>query len=92
MAITNGLVSVGTSPTLICAASAGALLQNLGTVAVTIGGPSVAVGHGPTLPPSMTQPILVPEVNNSAGDDYGIYGVSGTGGQGVVYLAASFGG
>jgi hypothetical protein len=92
VAITNGVVPVGTAAILICAASAGAMVQNIGTVAVTIGGPTVTVGHGPTLPPSMTQPILIPEVNNSAGDDYGIYGIAASGLQSVLFLAASFGG
>ena len=92
MAITNGLVSITTSPTLICAANAGALLQNLGAAVVTIGGPSVTAGHGPTLPATMTQPIMCPEVNNSAGDDYGIYGIVASGTSNVAFLAASFGG
>ena len=93
MAIANGVVSVGTSPTLICASNGPLLLQNIGTVAVTIGGSGVAVGHGPTLPPSMTSPIQIPDMGGSAtpnGDP--IYGISGTAGQNVVFLTASWDG
>lgn len=60
MPITSGLVSVGSTPTQICAANAGLLLQNLGGQTVTLGGSAVAVGHGPELPaasPSSTPAV-----------------------------------
>lgn len=93
MAIGNGLVSVGTSATLICASNGPLLLQNLGAVAVTLGGPGVTTGHGVTLPATMTSPLQIPDMGGSAtpnGDP--IYGVTASSSANVVFLTASWDG
>jgi len=67
MAYQSGLVSVGTSATAICTVGEdGGLLQNLGSVAVTLGGPGVTTGNGPTLPASQTSPTFVPGARSGA--------------------------
>jgi len=93
MAIGHGVVSVGTSATLICTSNGPVLLQNLGTTAVTVGGPGVSVGHGVTLPASMTSPIQIPDLGGTStplGDP--IYGVSTVANQSVTFLTATWDG
>jgi hypothetical protein len=86
-------VTVGTTPTLICNSNTGsALLQNLGSTAVTIGGPGVAVGAGVTLPATMASPQTVPAAGDSGGAGGGIYGVVATGSSSVAYFNPVWGG
>lgn len=93
MSITSGVVSVGTSPTAICTAPGSVLLQNLGSAAVTLGGPSVTTTTGVTLPATMTSPVLVPMLggsNPAAGGT--VYGVVATGTASVAFLAPEWSG
>jgi hypothetical protein len=96
MPVTNGVVAVGTSAVVVCASNQAVLMQNLGTAAVTIGGPGVVVGHGVTLPASMTQPIMVPDLGGAlttaAAEGDPIYGIAGSGSNNVVFLTATWDG
>lgn len=77
MAYTNGVVSVGTSPTLICTPGlSGVTVQNLSATAVTLGGPSVATGAGITLAANMTAPLAIPTgaTRGTVGANEGLYG------------------
>lgn len=101
MPITNGLVTIGTSPTVICASNQAVLLQNLSTtIVVTIGGASVTAGHGPALPFNASapppQPTLVPDLGGpiqsglAVGDP--IYGIVAAGSAAVAFLTATWDG
>lgn len=85
----SGVVTVTTTPTLICHMGAegyGVLVQNTGSTAVVLGGPKVtATGAtgGPSLPASMTTPLSVP---GSAGSNESLYGIVATGSSTVAYL------
>ena len=61
MPFTNGVVSVAASAVKICTVGPqGVLVQNLGAVVVTLGGPGVVAGQGPTLAVSPAAPVFVP--------------------------------
>lgn len=61
MAYSAGLASVTASAVKICTVGPqGVLVQNLGSVVVTLGGSGVVSGSGVTLPITMTSPIFVP--------------------------------
>jgi hypothetical protein len=88
----NGVVSCGTTATLICTPSTapdvdGVLVQNLGAVALYLGGPTVTAGTTATgglqLPASSTTPVLVPTTGASS---EAIYGIVASGSVNVAYL------
>lgn len=92
MAYASGVVSVGTTATLICTPGpGGASVQNLSANAVTLGGPGVAVGSGVTLPASMTSPVLVATGMElgTVGEDNGLYGRVAAGTNSVAFLTAA---
>jgi hypothetical protein len=66
MAIGSGLVSVTNSATLICSSNGPVVLQNLGALPVTVGGPSVSFGHGFLLPPGTPATPSVPATGVAA--------------------------
>lgn len=91
MAVSSGAVSVGASAVKICTMGpSGALVQNLGAVVVTLGGPGVVAGQGPALAASQADPVFVP----ASGIDYGasdssdvtddLYGVGASAGPASV--------
>jgi hypothetical protein len=88
----QGQVSVTTSPTLICSTVAtsgndGVLIQNLGTVAVFVGGANVATsGANAGISVAANAIVTIPTTgaaNNS------IFGISATTGQLVSFLFPS---
>lgn len=67
MPYVNGLVSVPNSATFLCTVGEqGALVQNLGSVVVTLGGAGVVAGQGVSLAASQTSPVFVPGGQASA--------------------------
>lgn len=97
MAVTSGAASVTGSAVKICTMGpTGALVQNLGTVVVTLGGPGVTAGNGPTLAASQAAPVFVPgsgaDYEASAGpvltDD--LYGVGASAGPTSVVFLTNF--
>jgi hypothetical protein len=61
MAVISGVVSVGASAVKLCTMGpSGALVQNQGAVVITLGGPNVTAGTGPTLAVSPSAAIIVP--------------------------------
>jgi hypothetical protein len=72
----NGTTSVDTSPTLICTVpeeNDGVLIQNNGSVAVFLGGPSVSTtGEDQGLSLAAGSVLSVPSVGDSPHDLYGI--------------------
>jgi hypothetical protein len=93
MAYAQGVVSVGTSPTKICTPDQeGALVQNLGTSVVYLGGPTVTADAsatgGVTLPANMTSPVPI-AVGLRPGTldaDDGLYGCVAAGSVNVAFL------
>lgn len=89
----NGVVSVGTTATKICVppAEGTALIQNLSSSDVYVGGAGVTTSDGLKLAASSTTPVPVPSGHREgAGDaDDALYGVTGTGTADVAYLTAS---
>jgi hypothetical protein len=93
----NGVVSVpGTAVKICTVGPQGCLVQNLGAVVVTVGGPNVAVGQGPTLPATMTSPVFVPgglvgvsgQPPNAAAVSEDLFGIGATAGPtNVVFVA-----
>lgn len=64
MAVTSGVVSVAASAVALCTMGpTGALVQNLGAVVVTLGGPGVVAGQGPSLPVAPSAAVFVPGSN-----------------------------
>jgi hypothetical protein len=93
VAISNNAVSVLTSATIICSGvRAQAYVQNLGANPVTIGGPTVAVGAGVTLPAGMTSPIPVSLPGSSDNEADTLYGIASGGASSVVFFLSSQGG
>lgn len=97
MAFGNNSVSVPGTAVKICSVGpAGALVQNLGSVVVTLGGAGVTVGKGPTLPINMTSPIFVPGTGNEAVgivgspdvDTCDLYGIGASAGPTSVVFAS----
>lgn len=91
MAFTSGVASVTASAVAICACGPqGVLVQNLGSVVVTLGGAGVVSGQGVTLPASMTSPILVPgrgpeeNLAEGAADQQILYGIGASAGPSSV--------
>jgi hypothetical protein len=81
MAYQQGVVSVGTTATLIATPSSapdvdGILIQNLSAAIVYIGGPTVTAGTTSTgglqLAASSTTPVLIPTTGASSEGLYGI--------------------
>lgn len=81
MAYKNGVVSVGTTATLIATPSSapengGILVQNLRTTLAYLGGPTVTANMSPTgglqLPPSNTTPVNVPMTGAGTESLYGV--------------------
>jgi hypothetical protein len=95
MAYRGGAVTVASAnPTLICTpqtAESEVMVQNLGAVVVTLGGPGVTAGQGVALPAAMTTPIMVPSgiVAGEADLDDGLYGRAASSTSNVVYLVSS---
>jgi hypothetical protein len=88
MAYSNGLVTVGTTPTAICAigARSGVLIQNNGSAAVSLGGPNVATSGANTgISLAAGATLFVPSVGSLAATLFGIAAAS----QPVVFLFAS---
>jgi hypothetical protein len=92
MAYKNGVVSVGTTATLIATPSSapdvdGILVQNLGASIVYIGGSTVTAGTTATgglqLAASSTTPVLVPTTGASS---EGLYGIVASGSVNVAYV------
>ena len=93
MAYRSGVVSVGATPTLICTVSEpGALLQNLGSVVVTLGGPNVVAGSGPSLAATQTAPVFVPGArSDTTTDTADIYGIVASTTSNVAFAAPTGG-
>jgi hypothetical protein len=79
MAYKNGVVSVGTTPTLICTPSSapdvdGVLIQNLGAVTLYLGGSTVTAGTTSTggYQVAASASVTVPSTGASAEGLYGI--------------------
>lgn len=94
MAYANGVVSVGTAATLICTPGRdGALVQNLGTAVVFIGGPGItadaAATGGVTLTTGQTAPQMVRSgmVAGTVGANDALYGRVAGGTSNVAFLA-----
>jgi hypothetical protein len=88
MAYFNGLVTVSTAPTPICAlgARSGVLIQNTGSAAVFLGGPNVAVSGAFTgVSVAAGSTLFVPSVGSLAATLYGVAAAS----QPVAFLFAS---
>lgn len=89
----QGQVSVGTSATAICTTVAtsgndGVLIQNLGTVAVFIGGANVATsGTNAGISVAANAIVTVPSTGASVSST--LYGIAGTAGQNVSFLFPS---
>lgn len=92
MAYKNGVVSVGTTATLIATPSSapdvdGILVQNLGAVAVYLGGSTVTAGTTSTgglqLPASSTTPVLVPTTGAST---EGLYAITASSTANVAFI------
>jgi hypothetical protein len=92
MPFKNGVISVGTTPTLIAAQgstpeNSGVLIQNLGAVAVFLGGPTVTAGvtatGGLQLPASNTTPVNVPTTGAAS---EALYGIVASSTANVAYL------
>jgi hypothetical protein len=88
----NGVVSVGTTATLIATPSSapdvdGILVQNLGSVAVYLGGSGVTANTASTgglqLPASSTTPVLVPTTGASS---EGLWGITASSTANVSFL------
>lgn len=83
----NGSVSVGATPTLVCTVapeSDGVLIQNAGTTAVFLGGSAVAASganQGIQVGANATQ--LVPSIGGAPHD---LYAITASGSEPVVYL------
>lgn len=92
MAYQSGAAVVGTAAGIICAVplDGEVLLQNQGTVAVTLGGPGVVAGQGPSLPANMTTPLVVPTgiVHGQADNDDRLYGRTASGSASVGFMVA----
>jgi hypothetical protein len=93
MSYSNGVVSVGTAVTLICTPGRdGALVQNLGTAVVYLGGPNVTAGTaatgGVTLGTAQTAPQMVRSGASAGtiGGDDGLYGRVAGGSSLVAFL------
>lgn len=93
MAFQSGVVSVGTSATLICSpGTRGVMLQNLGAATLYVGGPGVTADTtatgGVTLPATMTSPVKIadPRPLSAFGPDDGLYGRVATGTVNVAFL------
>jgi len=93
MAYSNGVVSVGTAATLICTPGRdGALVQNLGTAVVYLGGPGVTAGTaatgGVTLGTAQASPTMVRSGQSAGtiGADDGLYGRVAGGTSLVAFL------
>jgi hypothetical protein len=91
MPFKQNLTSVGTSATLLCTLggvapdNGGVMVQNLGTVAVFIGGSNVTTS-GATQGISVAANALVTVPTSGASSSLSLYGISGTAGQNVVTL------
>lgn len=92
MAYQSGAQTIGAAAGIICAVplDGEVLLQNFGTVSVTLGGPGVVAGAGPALPPNMTTPIVVPTgiVHGQADNDDRLYGRTAAGSASVGFMVA----
>src|SRR5947209_7923808 len=91
MSFSNGLVTVGTTPTPICtvATPAGVTVQNMGTVAVFIGGGNVAASganQGISVAPN-----AIVTLGTAGEDNETLYGIVATATQPVAYCFASLG-
>jgi hypothetical protein len=86
MAFSNGQVTVGTTPTLICNVpeSAPAQIANTGSVTVYLGGATVAAtGASQGIPIAANASLQVPA---SASEDNTLYGIVASGSTTVSYL------
>lgn len=92
MAYTSGQVVIGSTAGVICNVplDGEVMLQNVGTAAVTLGGPGVVAGHGPQLVAAMTAPIPVPTgvVHGQADNDDRLYGITVSGNSAVDFMVA----
>lgn len=83
----NGAVTVGATPTLVCTAGAendGVLLQNTGAVAVFVGGPAVTASGATTgISLAAGATLSVPSVG---GLTHNVYATVASGTSTVVYL------
>jgi hypothetical protein len=89
MSYSNGLVTVGTTPTPICAATGrgGVVIQNNGSAAVFLGGPNVATsGVNTGISIAAGANMFIPSVGNLAAI---LFGIVATATQPVVFLFAS---
>lgn len=86
MSYTSGIVTVGTTPTVIATVGerGGIVVQNTGSAAVVLGGPNVAVSTGISLAAGAT--LFVPSVGTNPAT---LYGVVATATQPVAYLYPS---
>jgi hypothetical protein len=90
MSVLANAVSVGTTPTLICSGVGWALLQNLGSGAVTVGGPGITTSTGIQLPATMTSPISLRLYGESDGEGDALYGVVASSTSSVAFLLLAF--
>ena len=96
MAYANGVVSVGTSATLICLPGPeGVLVQNLGATVVFLGGAGVtadtAATGGIQLPATMTTPTLIRTGTEpgTVGDNNALYGRVASGSVNIAFLTVA---
>lgn len=89
MPYTNGLVTVTTTPTPICAVGerGGVLIQNNGSAAVFLGGPNVTVSGASTgIQLAAGATLFVPSVGTELET---LFGVTAAGSAPVIFLFAS---
>jgi len=95
MAYSNGVVSVGTAATLICTPGRdGALVQNLGTAVVYLGGPGVTadatatggIAIGTAAQPGPVTMVRSGAVAGTVGGNEGLYGRVASGTTTVAFL------